>query len=68
MGGDRQSLNQALKELRGRRVYIDTAGMAQGDERLQSQLELLASQRAAVQSLLVISASSQPSQSRAPLH
>ena len=65
MGGDRQSLNQALKELRGRRVYIDTAGMAQGDERLQSQLELLGSQRAAVQSLLVLSASSQPSQSRA---
>ncbi|MEM1404395.1 MAG: flagellar biosynthesis protein FlhF [Pseudomonadota bacterium] len=65
MVSDRESLTQALKAMRGRRVYIDTAGMAQGDERLQSQLALLASQRAAIQSLLVVSASSQPSQSRA---
>lgn len=62
---DRQGLTAALKELRGRRVFIDTAGMAQSDDQLSAQLEVVSAQRSAIQKLLVLSASAQPSQSRA---
>ncbi len=62
---DQHSLSLALRELRGRRIYIDTAGMGQQDERLLGQLELVRSQRIKLQPLLVLSASAQPSQSRA---
>ena len=62
---DRHSLAMALRELRGRRVYIDTAGMAQHDQRLIQQLEILRAQELPVQTLVVLSASAQASQSRA---
>ena len=61
---DGPTLSRALRELRGRRVYVDTAGMGPQDERLLGQLELVQSQRVKLQSLLVLSASAQPSQSR----
>lgn len=61
---DRHTLSRALRELRGRRIYIDTAGVGPQDERLLGQLELVQSQRVKLQSLLVLSASAQPAQSR----
>ena len=61
---DRRTLSRALRELRGRRVYVDTAGMGPQDERLLGQLELVQSRRVKLQSLLVLSASAQPLQSR----
>ena len=62
---DRHTLSLALRELRGRRIYVDTAGMGQQDERLLGQLDLVQSQRIELCSLLVLSASAQPAQSRA---
>lgn len=62
---DRHSLALALKELRGRRVYIDTAGMGQHDPRLKRQLAVVSGQREAVHKLLVLPASTQASQLRA---
>ena len=61
---DRHTLSRALRELRGRRIYIDTAGVGPRDQRLLGQLELVQSQRVKLQSLLVLSASAQPAQSR----
>ncbi|MEM7691375.1 MAG: flagellar biosynthesis protein FlhF [Pseudomonadota bacterium] len=62
---DRQSLALALQELQGRRVYIDTAGMGQHDDRLARQINLVREQEQPITSLLTLSASAQPSQSRA---
>lgn len=62
---DSHSLSLALRELRGRRVYIDTAGMGHQDPRMQRQLDLINAQRRDVTSLLVLSASAQPAQSAA---
>lgn len=62
---DSRSLSRALRQLRGRRVYIDTAGMSQHDARLRGQFELIASLGTPVQHLLVLAASAQASQCRA---
>lgn len=62
---DAESLSRALQEMRGRRIYIDSAGMGQNDERLRQQLRLLRRQRTPIRTLLVLSASAQPSQLRA---
>lgn len=59
---DRHSLAVALKELRGRRVYIDTAGMGQHDARLKRQMAVVSGQRQAIHKLLVLPASTQGSQ------
>ena len=61
---DGATLSRALRKLRGRRIYVDTAAMGPRDEGLLGQWELLQSQRVKLQSLLVLSASAQPSQSR----
>ncbi|MEM1142813.1 MAG: flagellar biosynthesis protein FlhF [Pseudomonadota bacterium] len=61
---DRKSLDVALDELRGRRVYIDTTGMGQRDDRLLRQMEIISSSTRSILPLLVLSASAQPSQSR----
>ncbi|MFK7828938.1 MAG: flagellar biosynthesis protein FlhF [Congregibacter sp.] len=62
---DRHELSFALRELQGRRVYIDTAGMGQNDPRLTQQLDLVHGLRHPITKLLVLSAAAQPAQSRA---
>ncbi|MEM6773776.1 MAG: flagellar biosynthesis protein FlhF [Pseudomonadota bacterium] len=62
---DARSLARALRRLRGRRVYIDTAGMSQRDPRLQEQLGMVAQVCKAAEHLIVLAASSQAAQSRA---
>ncbi|MEO1079365.1 MAG: flagellar biosynthesis protein FlhF [Pseudomonadota bacterium] len=62
---DARSLARALRQLRGRRIYIDTAGMSQRDPRLQAQLQLVAQVCKRAEHLIVLAASSQAAQSRA---
>ena len=59
------TLSLALRKLRGRRIYIDTAGMSQHDARLREQYELIRRLGKPVSHLLVLAASAQASQSRA---
>lgn len=61
---DRHSLSLALRKMQGRRIYIDTAGMSQHDERLRGQYELVRSLRKPTRHLLVLAASAQASQCR----
>lgn len=65
VASDAHSLSVALREMSGRRVYIDTAGMGQHDARLVRQYDLIASGRTPINHLLVLSASAQASQCRA---
>lgn len=62
---DERSLARALQQLRGRRVYIDTAGMSQHDPRLREQFQLIQRLRKPTRQLLVMAASAQASQCRA---
>jgi flagellar biosynthesis protein FlhF len=62
---DERSLARALQRLRGRRVYIDTAGMSQHDPRLREQFQLIRRLRKPTRQLLVMAASAQASQCRA---
>jgi len=62
---DGRSLARALRDLRGRRVYIDTAGMSQHDDRLPGQHALVARACPTAQHLLALAGSAQASQSRA---
>jgi flagellar biosynthesis protein FlhF len=62
---DERSLTRALQQLRGRRVYIDTAGMSQHDPRLREQYRLIQRLRKPTRQLLVMAASAQASQCRA---
>jgi flagellar biosynthesis protein FlhF len=65
VASDGRSLSRALRELSGRRIYIDTAGMSQRDPRLRGQYELIQAQPQPVCHLLVMAASAQASQCRA---
>jgi flagellar biosynthesis protein FlhF len=58
-------LAAALRKLRGRRIYIDTAGMSQRDERLRAQLDLVAAACPRAEHLVVLAASTQAAQNRA---
>ena len=62
---DASSLATALRKLRGRRVYIDTAGMNQRDGRLRAQLALVAATCPRAEHVLVLAASAQAAQNRA---
>ncbi len=62
---DGRSLARALRQLRGKRIYVDTAGMSQRDPRLQAQQTLVAQVCKRAEHVLVMAASSQAAQNRA---
>ena len=61
---DARELAGAIESLRGRRIYIDTAGMSQRDARLHGQWSLVRQACPEACHLLTIAASAQPAQSR----
>ena len=61
---DARELVGALDTFRGRRIYVDTAGMSQRDGRLRGQWELVHRACPDACHLLAIAASAQPAQSR----
>lgn len=61
---DARELISALDTFRGRRIYVDTAGMSQRDGRLRGQWELVHRACPDACHLLAIAASAQPAQSR----
>ncbi|MEE4277783.1 MAG: flagellar biosynthesis protein FlhF [Halieaceae bacterium] len=64
---DRDGLMAALRKLRGRRVYVDTAGMGQRDPRLLAQWDLLDELGSDLAHVVAVAASSHPVQTRALL-
>lgn len=62
---DRLELSLAMRQLQGRRIYIDTTGMGQQDPRLLQQVSLINEIQQPVSKLLVLSAVAQPAQSQA---
>ncbi|MEM0954992.1 MAG: flagellar biosynthesis protein FlhF [Pseudomonadota bacterium] len=62
---DARSFAQALRKLRGRRIYIDTSGMSHTDKRLRDQFKLISGARIHTTHLLVLAASAQTEQNHA---